>query len=483
MLLGAAVLLMMSVIASKASGRFGIPALLLFLAVGMLAGSQGPGGIQFDDAGIAQAIGVISLLFILFAGGLDTDWKSVRPIILPGLSLSTLGVLITTFLVGGFATWILHFDWLEGLLLGATVSSTDAAAVFTVLRSRNLDFGGSIRSVLEFESGSNDPMAVFLTVSLLNLYLGKNTGAGLIFGFVQQMTLGLAAGWAGGKAARFLINKLSLRFEGLYPVLTISIVLSVFGLTHLIGGNGFLAVYIAGLVLAQESFLHKQSLVMFHDGLAWLMQIAMFLVLGLLVSPGQLKDVALAGILISLFLVFIARPLSVFTSLLPFKFNWREQTLISWLGLRGAVPIILATYPLLAGTSQSKLIFNLVFFIVITSVLLQGLSVPFVAKRLKLGTPTGPSLRPALNQIPSQHMKSDLVEVEIPKNSPISGKSVVELKFPRDSLIVLIYRQEQVIVPRGQTRVMSGDHLLMFAGPEQAPRIQQILSANFPETP
>nr|MBA3715657.1 potassium/proton antiporter [Pyrinomonadaceae bacterium] len=306
-LTGVAVLLLLSILASKASGRLGVPALLLFLAVGMLAGSEGPGGIPFDDAYAAQFLGVVALVFILFAGGLDTAWEDVRPVFGKAVALSTVGVLVTAALVGLFAWGVLGFSPLAGLLLGAIVSSTDAAAVFAVLRARSVGLKGEIKPLLELESGSNDPMAVFLTAGLTGLLVNQNSSViGLIPMFFQQMALGTALGYGLGRGMVFVINRMRLEYEGLYPVFTLALVVLTYGATASLGGNGFLAVYIAGLVMGNNDFIHKQSLIRFHDGLAWLMQIAMFLTLGLLVFPSRLVPIVGVGLLVALFLMFVA---------------------------------------------------------------------------------------------------------------------------------------------------------------------------------
>lgn len=387
-LLGASILLLLSIIASKVFGRLGIPALLLFLLIGMLAGSEGPGGIYFDDPWIAQSLGIFALAFILFAGGLDTNWADVRPVLWRGLALSTLGVFITALLVGWFATAVFGFSLLEGLLLGAVVSSTDAAAVFSVLRSKKVSLKGQLKPLLELESGSNDPIAVFLTIGFITLLVNARASVvDLIPMFVQQMVLGAVLGYGIGKGMTLTINHLRLEYEGLYPVLTISLVLLTYGAAALLGGNGFLAVYLAGLIMGNSRFIHKKSLMQFHEGLAWLMQITMFLTLGILVFPSHLVPIAVVGLLVSVFLIFIARPASVFVTLALTKMSFREKAMISWVGLRGAVPIILATFPLLAGIPKAEMIFNLVFFIVLASALLQGTSIPLVARWLRVDAP------------------------------------------------------------------------------------------------
>ncbi len=387
-LLISSVLLLLSILAWKVSNRLGIPALLLFLAIGMLAGSDGPGGIYFDNAFVAQSVGVVALAFILFAGGLDTQWKTVRPALGAALVLSTLGVLLTAVVVAIFALFILHFSFLDGLLLGAIISATDAAAVFSVLGARSLKLSGKLLPLLELESGMNDPMAVFLTIGLTSLLTNPQESVfTVIVLFVQQMGVGAICGLLLGCGVILLISRLKLDEEGLYPVLTIALVLFTYGLTATLGGSGFLAVYLVGLLLGNSSVQRVDRLTRFHDGLAWLMQIGMFLVLGLLIFPSRLPAVIVSGLLITGVAVFIARPVSVLIVLLPVKMSLREKLFVSWVGLRGAVPIVLATFPLLADLHNASFLFDLVFFVVFASVLLQGTSVPLVAKWLGVVMP------------------------------------------------------------------------------------------------
>ncbi len=391
-LTGAAILVLLSIVASRASGRLGIPAVLLFLLIGMLAGSEGPGGIYFDDARVAQSVGVVALSFILFSGGLDTSKDSIRPVLLWGLGLSTLGVVITATLTGLFATLMLHLAPAEGLLLGAIVSATDAAAVFTILRAKNVGLTGSLTPLIELESGSNDPMAVFLTIGITALLTNEAASPlTLVPMLVIQMALGAIFGYSIGKLGTFALNHLELQFEGLYPVFTVALVLLIYGTTTLVGGNGFLAIYLAGVVVGNSEFVNKRNVVRFHDGVAWLMQITMFLTLGLLVFPSRLLPIAGPALILAVFLMLIARPVAVFAVLGPSKMSLADKAMVSWVGLRGAAPIVLATFPLLAGVPQSGLFFNLVFFIVLTSVLLQGTTVPLIARLLQLDAPTIPS--------------------------------------------------------------------------------------------
>ncbi len=376
-------LLLLSVLASKASGLLGIPSLIMFIGVGMLAGSDGPGGIYFEDAFTAQALGIIALILILFAGGLDTSWPNVKPLLGSALMLSTLSVIVTCVLIGGFAKYALHFTWLEGLLLGAIVSSTDAAAVFSVLEGQKVELRDPIKPLLELESGSNDPMAAFLTVGMIQLISGKSP-LSLIPQFVQQMFLGVILGIIFGKATQFLLNRVRLESAGLYPVVTTAFAFFAYGFAEIVGGNGFLTVYVMGIVLGNCYIRRKRNLILFHHGFAWLMQIVMFLALGLFVSPKKLLPIASTATLLAVFLIFIARPLGVFLALAKSPLSMAEKGVVSWVGLRGAVPIVLATYPWLAKVPQAEMIFHVVFFIVLTSVLIQGTTIRWVTKWLQV---------------------------------------------------------------------------------------------------
>lgn len=385
-LLVSSVLLFLSILAWKISSRLGIPALLFFLGIGMLAGSDGPGGIYFDNAPVAQAVGVVALAFILFAGGLDTEWKVVRPALGGALALSTIGVLLTAVVVALFALLLFHISFTEGLLLGGIISATDAAAVFSVLGNRKLS--GKITPLLELESGCNDPMSVFLTIGLTNLLANPHESVfALLLLFMQQMGIGAIFGLLLGWGAIHLIGRLKLEEAALYPVLTIALVLLAYGLTATLGGSGFLAVYLVGVLLGNSSVQRVNRLTRFHDSLAWLMQIAMFLILGLLIFPSHLPAVFGSGLLITGIAIFIARPVSVLITLFPMKMPLREKLFVSWVGLRGAVPIVLATFPLLAGLHNATLLFDLVFFVVFASVLLQGASIPLVARWLHVIAP------------------------------------------------------------------------------------------------
>ncbi|MFQ3586059.1 MAG: potassium/proton antiporter [Fimbriimonadaceae bacterium] len=384
-LLTVAALLALSVFASQATTRLRVPVLVLFVAIGMAAGSDGFGGIWFDNYELAQQIGIFALVCILFSGGMDTRWAAVRPYWQPAVTLATVGVVATALLIGVLAHFMLGFGWLEGLLLGAIISSTDAAAVFMTLRGKGAMLREDVQAVLELESGSNDPMAVFLSITLVDLIAaGAQPGVGLLGTFVWQMAVGLAGGYLVGRGGVLAMRRLRLAVDGLYHVASMAVMLASYSVSATLAGSGFLAAYVGGLAYGNGEFSHKRSLARFHDGLAWLMQVAMFLMLGLLVFPSQLPSVALTSLVVALALMLVARPIGVILCLLPFRIRFRETALLSWTGLRGAVPIILATYPLLAGLDRAPEIFNIVFFVVLLSALVQGPTIPMVAGMLGL---------------------------------------------------------------------------------------------------
>ncbi|MFA5275403.1 MAG: potassium/proton antiporter [Candidatus Omnitrophota bacterium] len=476
-LLWIAILMLVSVISSKISDRFAIPALLLFLAIGMLAGPEGIGGIYFNNPQIAKSIGIVALIFIIFSGGLDTNWEDIRPIIGPGILLSTAGVLITAVIIGCFSIYILKFSFLEGLLLGSIVSSTDAAAVFSILRSKKIGLKNPLKPLLELEAGSNDPMAVFLTVGFISILTIKNMGVtALVPRFLLDMGIGAFVGYLMAKLTIFIINRLKLEYEGLYPVMTISFVLLTYAISALLKGNGFLAVYLVAVIIAKSDFSNKKAIMKFHDGLAWLMQITMFLTLGLLVFPSRIIPVMGVGFLLAFILIVIARPVSVFLCLLPFKINARKKAMISWAGLRGAAPIILATFPLLAGVPQANAIFNIVFFVVITSVIIQGTSFTFVAKLLKLDVPLVNRKNYPIEFEKTQAIDAELTDLIVPYASEAVGKRISDLKVPEKCLIVLVSRGDKYVIPSGPTVIEGGDVLLVLANGEDLSLLQQILA-------
>lgn len=475
-LLIGSLLIIVSIGIARLSENLGVPALLLFLGIGMLAGSEGPGGIYFDDAHLSQSVGVIALVFILFAGGLDTKWPEVKPVFRQATILATLGVFITAMTVGLFAFIVLKFSLLTGLLLGAVVSSTDAAAVFSVLRSKSISLRGQVKPLLELESGSNDPMAVLLTIGIIQIITNSETSLGSIaLLFVVQMGLGIVFGLGFGKAMVFLLNRLKSYYEGVYPVFSLAFVTLAYGVTAAVGGSGFLAVYLMGLFAGNSEFVQKKSMLRFFDGLAWLSQITMFLTLGLLVFPSRIIPIIWAGLICSAFLMLVARPLSVFLSLLFERIGWRDKILVSWVGLRGSVPIVLATFPLLAGVADAEAIFNIVFFIVLTSALIQGWSIPVVARFLRLDAPIQQMRQYPIEYAPMPGVDTQLLEFIIPYSSAIAGKQIVELGLPPDSLIVLVNRDENFFVPSGGTILEGGDVVLVLLNQNNLPEVRDIL--------
>ncbi len=463
-LLVGSILLVISILAGRTSYRFGVPTLILFLGVGILAGSEGIGGIHFDDPSVARFIGVVSLNFILFSGGLDTNWSSIKHIFWQGFSLSTLGVLLTAISMGTFVWAVTDFSIYEGLLLGAIVSSTDAAAVFSILRSKKLALKSRLRPMLEFESGSNDPMAYVLTIAFLTLVLNPQAGVvSVIPMFFQQMGIGAVAGLLFGKLSKTMINRLKLDFEGLYPVLVIGLMFLTFSATNFVQGNGFLAVYICAVYLSNHDLIHKKTILKVFDGLAWLFQIVLFLTLGLLVFPSEIIPVMGTGLLISAFLMIVARPLSVILSLIFFRMKLRERVYVCCVGLRGAVPIVFATYPLLAGIDKADMIFNIVFFVSVSSVLVQGTSLGFIARKLRVVLPERVKRRQPADLILSEEAKTCMAEVVIPKNGYAAGKKVVDLHFPPTAIIAMLKRGDKYITPSGDTVIKAGDRLTILS--------------------
>ena len=464
-LIGAA-LLLVAIVASDISSRLGAPLLLVFLLLGMLAGEDGPGGIRFDDFETSYVIGTLALAVIIFDGGLRTSRETFRVALWPAVSLATLGVVITAALFGIFASWILGLSWLEGMLLGAIVGSTDAAAVFALLRTQGAALQKRVASTLEIESGSNDPMAIFLTVALLEvLAAGKSTlEASVALSFLVQFAIGAAAGVAGGRLLVWLINRLRL-ITGLYPLLAAAGGILIFAAAAQLGGSGFLAIYLAGLVLGNSRLQAAQNILRVHDGLAWLSQIVMFLILGLLLTPSQLLHIALPALALAATLMLVARPLAVLTSLLPFRFPWREQVYIGWVGLRGAVPIVLALFPMMYGLENARLYFNVAFFVVLVSLLLQGWTIAPAARWLGLEAPpeTEPVQRVTVDM--PGHFEYEMLGFETKAGSAIAGRELGELALPRETKLMTVIRDgvPQDLGPG--LRLAPGDYVYFLAEP------------------
>jgi cell volume regulation protein A len=480
-LLAVAAVFLLSVLASKAAVRLGIPALLLFVGIGMAAGSEGPGGVEFDHPRLVQSVGVIALVFLLFAAGFETRWEQIRRTLYSGISLSTLGVALSSAAFGWFAVHGLGFSWPAGLLLGAIVSSTDAAAVFTVLRGRNLSLQEDVRRLAEFESGSNDPMAVLLTLAMLAVMSGGvHQPLSLAMLFLTQVVVGTVLGVGLGRFYVWTVQHIRLEWEGLYPVMSVAFMLLIYSVTTVMRGNGFLAVYLAGFVAGNASLLHHRSLRLFHDGMAWIMQITMFVVLGLQVFPSQLVPVAVAGLMASGFLMFVARPLSVFVATAGARLSWRQKMFLSWAGLRGAVPIILATFPLLHGVPEAHYIFNVVFFITLTSVLVQGTTIATVSHWLRVTVPPGRRRQIPIEVNLSEGMKNELVEVEVTGEAAACGKRLVDLQLPKGTLVVLMGHENDFVVPSGSTQLSPGDLLLVLAPPAAIAEVRRLVSGSGP---
>ena len=470
-----ALLLLVSIVASDISSRMGAPLLLVFLALGMLAGEDGPGGIKFDDFDLSYVVGTIALAIIIFDGGMRTRRETFRVALWPAVSLATLGVVITAGLVGLFAAWVLDLHWLQGMLIGAIVGSTDAAAVFALLRNAGTTLKERVGATLEIESASNDPMAIFLTIALLEVLIAGRTSldASVLVSFAQQFGIGAVLGLAGGWLLVRLINRLSLA-TGLYPLLAVAGGLFIFAVTAQLGGSGFLAIFLVGLVLGNSRMQAAQNILRVHDGLAWLSQIVMFLLLGLLLTPSQLLDVAAPALAIAAFLMLAARPAAVVVGLLPFRLPWREQVFISWVGLRGAVPVVLALFPLIYGADHARLYFNVAFFIVLVSLLLQGWTIAPAARWLKLEVPptTEPLQRVTLD-IPG-HFEHEILCYEVRPRSPIAERAFGELELPEDKQVMAVMRDGAPQPLRPELQFRPGDYVYVLARPKSLARLSML---------
>lgn len=476
----AGLLFFMSLVAGTLSEKIKVPALILFLGIGMLAGVDGPGGLYFSDADAANSVGTFALAFILFSGGYQTQWSDIKPIVTQGVVLSTLGVFLTAVLMAVPLAMLPMFTYKDAFLLGSIISSTDAAAVFSILRTQKVGVKGKLKPLLEFESGSNDPMAVFLTITAINWLKSPNVPLfDMAIKFVIQMAAGGAMGFIMGKLSCYAIQKLEVSNEALYPVWGICIVLTTFGITETVYGNGYLAVYICGIVMGGGDFLYKYSLQRFHEGFAWLMQITMFLVLGLLVTPTELINMSVikTGMFISFCLMFLARPIATFICTIFSRFNFREKLFVSWTGLRGAVPIILATYPLTEGHPQASYMFNVIFFVVLTSVIIQGNTLADIAKLLKLDAIVREARTWTLNFDRTPTSGNDETrELDLTPDSFAVGLAVKDLKFPEGVTILLINRGKKYMIPKGGTILEEGDTLLLFGERSKLPDVMNNLT-------
>lgn len=479
-LLGISILFFLSILAGKAGYKFGVPALLLFLSVGMLAGSDGF-GIDFDNLQVAQAIGTVALCIILFSGGLDTKLAEIRPIMAQGVVLATVGVLMTALLTGVFIWWILGMTMeaagvglVTSFLLASTMSSTDSASVFSILRSKGLYLRNNLRPMLELESGSNDPMAYILTVTFISIIqMGSAPNYWLAAGsFISQLIIGTLLGYILGKLAVRIINQLKIDNSSLYPILLFTLCIFIFSSTYFLRGNPYLAVYIAGLVIGNSKFVHKRSSINFFDGLAWLSQLTMFLTLGLLVNPNELIPILVPGLIISVVMILITRPLSVFLCLLPFrKMPVKDKVFVSWVGLRGAVPIIFAMLPLAADVPHARLIFNIVFLCTLVSLIVQGTSLGLVANWL--GIAEKPKRFKDLEDFDvefSDEIKSVTTEINITPQMLSYGQDLMSMPFPEKTLVVMVKRQGMYFIPTGKTTLLEHDKLLVITDDQDALR-------------
>ncbi|MEG7502424.1 potassium/proton antiporter [Providencia stuartii] len=471
------ILILLGIFSSKLSARLGLPMLVMFLFIGMLAGEDGIGQIAFNNVNVSYAVGSLALALILFDGGLQTSVKSIRLVWKPAFTLATFGVLITAGITGLAAAYILGIPLLEGLLLGAIVGSTDAAAVFSLLRNAGIYLNERLQSTLEIESATNDPMAIFLTVGLLQLLMNQSaSGSELLLLFVSQMGIGTLVGLSVGWISIKIINKIKLLATGLYPVLVAACGLLSFGLASNLQGSGFLSIFVTGVVIGNARFVFQRNTFLFHDGLAWLSQIIMFVMLGLLVNPSSLLEVWFEGLVIALVLTFIARPIAVVPVLKFFKFSREEITLVSWVGLRGSVPIILAIFPFIYGLPGANLIFDVVFFVVLISATLQGSTLPYVARKLNLMQP--PPLLPAatLDITAVDQIDADLVEYTLGEDCSAVGRRLSQLALPDQTVIAMITRGKSVLPPRGSTRLIADDHLFVVLKPENRLFLERLFS-------
>ena len=469
-LLIGSVLIFSSILISKTGYRFGIPTLLLFLLVGMFFGSDGL-GLQFNSAEDAQFIGMIALSIILFSGGMDTKYQDIKPVLTPGIILSTVGVLLTTLLTGSFI--FLLSEWnrtnieltlMASLLLAATMSSTDSASVFSLLRSQKMNLKENLRPMLELESGSNDPMAYMLTIVLIQIITSGSELNLALLGkdLLVQFLIGGSVGYAFGRFAVWLVNRIGLSNSSLYPILLLSLVFATFTITDLLKGNGYLAVYIAGVIVGNARLVYRKEINTFMNGLTWLFQIIMFLTLGLLVNPHEMLDVAVVALLIGLFMIFIARPVSVFACLLPFRhISNKARVFISWVGLRGAVPIIFATYPVIAHIEGSQQLFNTVFFITLLSLVVQGMSISSVARWLHLDLPEEKEGNEFGVELPDE-IDSKLNDITLTDEMLTHG-NLKDMNIPKGTLVMLVKRGNEFIIPNGQVELQTGDKLLFIS--------------------
>jgi cell volume regulation protein A len=466
-------ILAISMAVAIGAARVGVPTLVAFLALGMLLGSDGPGGIDFEDAELARTVGIAGLAAILYEGGLSTSWRRLRRVAVPAGLLATVGVVATAVLAGVAAQALFDLSWLEAVLLGAVVASTDAAAVFATLRFTHIR--RRIARTLEAETGLNDPVAIALTIGLIAWIEDPATGfPDLVFGIFRQLALGLVVGVVLGAVAMWAFARLPHSIGAFAPVASVATAALTFGLADVIHGSGFLAVYLVGLAVGSTPSRYRSQLVAFHEGLAFLAQVAMFIVLGLLVFPSELGDVALPGLALAFLLILLIRPAAVWIATAFSNFTHRERALLGWAGLRGAVPIVLATFVLSSQVAEADTIFNAVFFVVVVSTLVQGTTLEWVAERLELVDPR-PSMVVAPLEVDALG-SLELVEFDVAGDHAIVGAVVRELGLPRTALIAVVARGPETIPPRGSTTIESGDRLFVLAPRENRPELEDVFA-------
>jgi cell volume regulation protein A len=466
-------LMVISVLLGRTAERLGVPIVLLFLVLGMLGGSEGLLKQALDDYEFAFRIGTLALVLILFDGGLNTSVTSLKKAIGPASVLATVGVAITALLVALCAR-LMGFDWSHSLLLGAVVSSTDAATVFAVLRGSRLNLQKRVGLTLELESGLNDPMAVILTATITQAAIigGEPLGWSVLWEVPVQLLVGALSGIALGFAGAYILRRIHLRAGGLFPVITLGLALLSFGITTMLHGSGFLAVYATALIIGNCEIPYRTGLARIHDAVAWLGQTGMFLMLGLLVFPSQLLDVAWQGVGLALFLAFIARPVATAACLLPFRYPRNEIAYIGWVGLRGAVPIILATFPVLAQVDGAMHIFNLVFFIVVVNALIPGATLRWITRRMKLDVAEPPAPAAALEINSTQLLKGEILSFYVDDTLAVCGVPLSSIRFPEGSSMILVVRGQELLAARGYTVIEPGDHVYVFCRPEVRPYIE-----------
>ena len=445
---------------SKILYRFGVPTLLIFILLGMLFGSDGIVGIPFDNYSLAQQISSVALIFIMFYGGFGTNWKAARPVAAPSILMATLGVVVTSAITGLFCHYILRFAWLESFLIGSVIGSTDAASVFSIFRSKKLNLKGGLASLLEIESGSNDPISYMLTITVLT-FLSAGNEAGVFALLFRQILFGLSVGFVIAVLAAFILKRVNFEIQGLNAITVVAIALLTFALSDLLGGNGYLSVYIVGIVLGNSKILHKRSLVHFFDGITWLMQITLFFMLGLLAFPSRLSSIALEASLIAIFLMLVARPAATFAILSWFKIPVKQLILISFAGLRGAASIVFAIFAINSGVYTNFDLFHIVFLVALFSVSIQGTLLPRLAAKLGLVDNFNPVLKTFTDYREENGTK--LLEYAIKATDSWAGKTIMEADIPDEVLVVMVKRGEEVIVPKGSTTIQPGDILVLNA--------------------